>query len=98
MKCIRPTRFASVMLLLATLLAADAPTLQAQSNFILSKNEDFSTDDRVFARSDVLYALVTAPQIDFTDLDKNEFRLKPDDGGNDIRGVFTNHFDGTYTA
>ena len=98
MKGFRPTRFACVVLLFAVLLAADAPALQAQASFILSKNADFSTDDRVFARSDVLYMLVTAPQIDFTDLDKNEFRLKPDHGGNDIRGVFTNHFDGTYTA
>lgn len=98
MKGIRTGRFALGVLLLAALLAADTPTLQAQSSFILSRNEDFSTDDRVFARSDVLHIRVTAMQIDVTELEKNTFRLKPDEGGNDIEGVFTNHFDGTYTA
>jgi hypothetical protein len=98
MKGIRTGRFALGVLLLAALLAAHTPTLQAQSSFILSRNEDFSTDDRVFARSDVLHIRVTAVQIDFADLEKNAFRLKPDEGGNDIEGVFTNHSDGVYTA
>ena len=98
MKHLDILKSAFVTLLLAVLLAAGAPGLRAQASFVLSKNADFSTDDRVFDRSDTIYMLVTAPQIDFADLEKNEFRLKPDDGGNDIRGAFTNHGDGTYTA
>jgi hypothetical protein len=86
------------VLLISVLLAFGAADLYAQAAIILSKNADFSTDDRVFDRTDVLYVQVTALQIDFNDLDKNEFRLKPDEGGNDIEGAFTNHSDGTYTT
>lgn len=69
-----------------------------QTSFILSKNPDFSTDDRIFSRDDTLFMLVTAPDIDFTDLDKNEFRLKADSDGDKFEGRFTNNFNGTYTA
>ena len=50
----------------------------AQSGLLLSKNADFSTEDRSFDPTDILYVKVNAPDIDYTDLDKNEFRLKPD--------------------
>jgi len=70
----------------------------AQGSFTLSKNADLSTDDRAFDRTDVLYILITAQNIDYADLDKNEFRLKPSREGNDIETAFTNNFDGTYSA
>jgi len=70
----------------------------AQSGLLLSKNADFSTEDRSFDPTDVLYVKVIAPDIDYTDLDKNEFRLKPDEGGNDVEHPLTNNLDGTYTT
>jgi len=90
MKTIDTLQRVRVVILFADLLTASAPTLHAQATFTLSKNADFSTDDRVFERGETLYMQVTAPQIAFTDLDKNGFRLKPDEGGNDVRGVFSN--------
>ncbi|MFQ5676184.1 MAG: DUF5666 domain-containing protein, partial [bacterium] len=72
--------------------------LWAQGELMVSKNADFSTDDRVFSRDDSMYMKVIAPDVDFTDIDDNEFRLKPTDDGNDIEGAFTNNFDGTYQA
>ncbi len=54
-------------------------SLLAQGGFVLSKSSDFSTNDRVFARGDTLFMLVTAPDVDFTDIDENEFTLKADD-------------------
>ena len=74
------------------------PYLHSQNSFTLSKNADFSTNDRVFARDDVLYMQVEASNIDFTDIDKNEFRLKPDEGGNDFEGQFANLLNGIYEA
>ncbi len=62
----------------------------------LSKRADFSTHDGLFSFSDVLYAKVTAPNIDYFDLKKNEFRLQPASGGNDVEGAFANNFNGTY--
>ena len=83
--------------LLLMLLVGAVPAL-AQSSLALSKNADFSSEDRSFDPDDVLYVKVTAPEIDYTDLDKNEFRLKPDEGGNDVEHSLTNNLDGTYTT
>lgn len=96
MRKVRLTHLTLILALSGLLAFVGVRPASAQSTFIISKNADFSTDDRVFSRDDTLFMRVTAPHIDFTDLDKNEFRLKPDDGGNDIEGRFTNQFDGTY--
>ncbi|RMD97937.1 MAG: hypothetical protein D6814_08550 [Calditrichaeota bacterium] len=71
---------------------------RAQLPLVLSKSSDFSTDDRAFSRSDTLFIKVTRPDIDFTNLKEMDFRLKPNSGGNDVEGSFTNNFDGTYTT
>ena len=83
--------------MLLLLLGSTSPVL-AQSSLQLSKNADFSTEDRSFDAADVLYVKVKASDIDFTDLDKNEFRLKPDEGDNDVEHPLTNNLDGTYTT
>ncbi len=69
-----------------------------QQPFVLSKSSDFSTNDRAFSSSDTLYILVNRPDIDYTNLKDMEYRLKPRNGGNELRGTFTNHMDGTYSA
>ncbi len=65
--------------------------------FILSKNADFSTDDRTFTRGDTLYMKMWSDVVDFNDLVRQRWELK-DSNKNRVRQNFTNHFDGTYTA
>ena len=64
----------------------------------LSKKPDFSTADNTFTFNETLYARVTAPQIDFNNLDKNEYRLKSINFSDDVRGAFTNNRNTTYTV
>ncbi len=90
-------RIVTVLSLVLFVFAGLTPVF-AQSNVLISRSADFSTDDRLFDPDDVLFVKVNAPHIDYADLDKNEFRLKPDDGGNDIEHPFTNNLDGTYTT
>ena len=79
--------------------SASAATLDEISGegFILSKNADFSTDDRVFSRSDTLYMLMWCDEVDFNDIRKKEWELKDPDK-NKVKQNFTNSFDNTYTA
>lgn len=72
--------------------------MYAQGNFVLSKKADFSTNNRLFSREDTLYMKVSAPKIDYTDIDKNEFKLKANSGGDEFEGSFTNLLDGTYES
>ncbi len=65
--------------------------------FILSRNADFSTDDRVFTSGEVIYMYVWTDLVDFNDLKKNRWELK-DANGDRIREPLVNGFDGTYTA
>ena len=80
-------------------LTPPAPPLDEISGegFILSKNADFSTDDRVFSRSDTLYMLMWSDEVDFNDIRKEEWELKDPDK-NKVKQNFTNNFDNTYTA
>lgn len=89
--------YLNVMLALVPLILGTQTMAQSLQ---LSKNADFSTTDGLFTFDDVLHAKVTAPQIDFSDLKDNEFRLKPvfGDDDNDVEGAFTNNFNGTYEA
>lgn len=83
-----------VILLLGFLETGFAQSMQ------LSKTADFSSHDGIYSFSDVLYAKVSAPQVDYLDLKENSFRLKPvmGDDDHDIEGILTNNFDGTYQA
>ncbi len=76
--------------LLLVVSAASAQTLQ------LSRRGDFSTADGIFSFSDTLHARVRAANINYLELDKNEFRLQADSGGYKVEGAFFNNFNGTY--
>lgn len=75
-----------------------APSAPAQDSVKISKHPDFSTADNVFTFNETLYVQVKSPRLDYTDLDKNAFHLKPANGSDEVEGVFTNHFDGIYTT
>ena len=64
--------------------------------FILSKNADFSTDDRSFSRSDTLYVLVWSDQVDFNNIRRAGFQLKA--RKDKVQIEFTNNGDGSYTG
>jgi len=70
----------------------------ASGSLTLSKRADFSTSDLSFTRQEVLHMRVVDSGLDFNDIKDNEFRLKPNSGGDDVEGNFTNHLNGTYTA
>lgn len=70
----------------------------AQPHLLLSKHADFSTSDGIFAFADILYAKVTAPQLNFLSLDDNEWHLRAASGGYEIEGIFVNLLNGTYVA
>jgi hypothetical protein len=63
----------------------------------ISKNPDFSTADKAFTFNETLYARVTAPQIDFNNLDKNEYSLKSNNFSDEERGALVNNRNSTYT-
>ncbi len=69
--------------------------LMGAGHYILSKNSDFSTDDRTYSRSDTLYMLVWSDRINFNNLKKAEWELK---SGDRVKQNLTNNFDITYTA
>ncbi|GEM_PF-2138106 len=64
----------------------------------LSKNPDFSTADNTFTFNETLYARVTAPQLDFNNIGKNEYGLKSINFSDEARGVFINNRNTIYTA
>lgn len=78
--------------LLLVVSAVSAQTLQ------LSRRSDFSTADGIFSFADTLHARVRAANINYLDLEKNEFRLHADSGGYQVEGAFFNNFNGTYDA
>lgn len=83
--------------LLVLFLGLAAPAVAQDTTLLLSKDRNFLTDDHAFDREDTLFVLATIPAIDYTNLDKNELRLKPDDGGNDRFASFENHLDGRFS-
>jgi len=83
-------------MLIILLLAATAAF--AGGSLTLSKQADFSSNDRSFTRQDVLHMRVIDASLDFNDIKDNEFRLKPNSGGDDVEGSFINHGNGTFTA
>jgi PKD repeat protein len=64
--------------------------------FILSKNADFSTDDRSFSSSDTIYMLVWSDQLNSSDMRQNWWQLKK--RKDTVRQNFTNNGDGSFTA
>ncbi len=92
------TRTFNLLILVTLLLTINGGHLWAQSSYILSKHSDLSTDDRIFMHDDTLFMQVIAPEIDYTDIDENEYELKAEDGGDDIEAAFTNELNTFYTA
>jgi serine protease len=77
--------------------SATTPDQETGEGFILSKNADFSTDDREFALTDTLYIKIYSDIVDFNDIRKKEYKVE-NSKENRIKGNLTNHFDGTYAA
>ncbi|MCH7879191.1 MAG: PKD domain-containing protein, partial [candidate division Zixibacteria bacterium] len=67
----------------------------AGEGFILSKNADFSTDDRTFFTTDVIHMMIFSDVIDFNDNKKRQWDMQS--GGGATSGDLTNNLDGTYT-
>lgn len=65
--------------------------------FILSKNSDFSTDDRACSTSDTIYIKLWTDMVDHTKIKQAEWELK-DPNNKRVKQTLTNHGDGTYTA
>ncbi|MFQ5607579.1 MAG: PKD domain-containing protein, partial [Candidatus Zixiibacteriota bacterium] len=65
--------------------------------FILSRNADFSTDDRTFTTAETMYMKVFSDAVDFTDMKKEQWELR-DAGKNKVKQSLTNNNDGTWTA
>ena len=86
------------ILAMVYLLTAFAGTSYSQSQLFVSKSPDYSTADRDFSRGDTLYMKVVSPDLDYTNLDEMEYKLRSRPDGEDVEGHLTNHFDGTYTA
>ncbi len=64
--------------------------------FKLSKNADFSTDDRTFTAGDTIHILVWSNQVDHTAMWIAGYQFEA--GPKRVRRPFTNHGDGTFTA
>ncbi len=88
---------ARAALLFVLLLLSTSAAAFAQGSLHLSRNADFSTDDAIFQYGDSLFILVEAPDINYTDLDENEIRIKSNLGF-EYRSDLTNNLDGTYTG
>jgi PKD repeat protein len=73
---------------------SDLPTGQG---FVLSKNADFSTDDRNFARADTLHMLVFSDLLNITNIKKAQWVID-DPNGRDEKGNLVDNGDGTFTA
>ncbi len=74
------------------------PVAGAQDGILVSRSSDFSTEDLRFETGDVVHVLVKAPEIDATDIDQNEIRLRPSSGGEGFRQAMHNNFDGSYAS
>ena len=69
--------------------------------FILSSDENFTADERLYDNTDVLYMMIKSERLDFTGIQVNEYRLiSPAEDTNTDRvvfeGSFENNFDGSY--
>ena len=64
--------------------------------YILSKNSDFSTDDREFSVEATLYMMLYSEFIDVDQVSKTQWELKV--GRTRLKGTLSNNGDGTFTA
>ena len=80
----------------ATISSAPPPPPPGEG-FILSRNPDFSTDDRNFTTGETMYMKMWSDRVDFTNMSRERWELK-DANKNRVRQNFTNNGDGTWTA
>ena len=66
--------------------------------FILSKNPDFSADDRVFSRTDRFYVLVWSDAVNVNDMRNQWWELRGGGRRARVRQNLTNIGDGSFTA
>ncbi|NQU49115.1 MAG: PKD domain-containing protein [Planctomycetes bacterium] len=64
--------------------------------FILSRNSDFSTDDRTFTRGEVIYVLVWSDQVNNSNMRNQWHQFKK--GKTKLRSNLTNNGDGSFTT
>ncbi|MDX1739779.1 MAG: DUF5666 domain-containing protein, partial [Rhodothermales bacterium] len=88
---VRGTVFGFALLLIA-------PVAIAQSGLTISRNSDHSTQDVQFEAGDMLYVLVEAPELNPLEIEENEFRLRHENAGEEIRFRLQNEFNARYTA
>ena len=69
------------------------PQTVSGEGYKLSKNPDFSTEDRDYSTSDTIYVKVWSDQVDYTDMNRMYFEIK------DVtRVTLTNNYDGTFVG
>ena len=95
----RTTTIRMVQFLILGLVAV-IPYLSAsaQSELNLSKNADFSTEDRDFLEGETIFMRVFSEDVDFSSVRVSEFYLRSQEGEVFVRGEFENHFDGSFTS
>lgn len=81
-----------ILLAVSGFAEAGAQTLQ------LSRRVDLATADGIYSFNDTLHARVTAVNLNYFDLKKNEFELQSASGDHKVKGAFFNNFNGTYDA
>jgi len=70
--------------------------LGTEPSFVLSKNADFSTDDRDYMTTDTLYIKVFSENIDHSQMKKTEWKIKVNK--TELKGNLTNNGNGTFTT
>ena len=98
----QPIRYGLLAAVLLPLLALSSLSafgidLPVGDGFILSRNADFSTDDRTFSDSDTLYMLLWSDQLDILSMKKAEWEVK-DAAKKKVRQNLSNNGDGSFTA
>ncbi len=79
-----------------TILGTDGPPPPAEEFFNLSKNSDFSTEDREYTTSDTVFMKVFTDK-EFATIKKTEYKIKMEDK-TEVKGVLDDNGDGTFTA
>jgi len=77
--------------------ASDSTTFGVANGFVLSKNSDFTTDDRTFDSSDILYMLISSNTVDTTNMKKMEYKIE-DSERNRLKGTLDFNSDGSFTS
>ncbi|MEZ4702161.1 MAG: DUF5666 domain-containing protein [Rhodothermales bacterium] len=65
---------------------------------MLSRQPDFSTEDREFAPGDTIYMKVDASEVDYSSVEYSAYRLISREGEAFYEGGFDNNFDGSYSG